>query len=70
MAQRIMANVDVKLGIKSILSRVEAAYARRSQVISRIHGQHAFDSHIFEFSFEGYQNVQTDASGGQQNQAN
>lgn len=27
-----MANIDVKLGVKSILLRVEAAYARRSKV--------------------------------------
>lgn len=32
MINRIMANVDVKLGIKHILERVEQAYSRRSPV--------------------------------------
>lgn len=49
MAQKIMANIDVKLGIKSILSRVEAAYARRNQVMKCSHGDRAFNFHIFAF---------------------
>lgn len=32
MINRMMANVDVKLGIKHILERVEQAYSRRSPV--------------------------------------
>lgn len=30
-----MANIDVKLGIKAILTRIESAFARRSEVNNR-----------------------------------
>lgn len=36
MIRRIMADVDVKLGIKHILERVDNAYAKRSSVSSQI----------------------------------
>lgn len=58
MAQRIMSAVDVKLGIKSILSRVEGAYAKRNPVTSH-HREHIVQSdfYIFVLSFAGDQNI-------------
>lgn len=45
-----MANVDVKLGVKTVLSQVEAAYAKRSQVIERaIRADYEFGFEIFAF---------------------
>lgn len=63
MAQKIMANIDVKLGIKSILLRVEAAYTRRSQVNDMRSRRPCIQLTYFRFSFEGDQNMQTDAIG-------
>lgn len=36
MLRGIMANIDVKLGVKSILSRVESAYQKRNEVVHKI----------------------------------